>query len=386
MKQVRIGVDVTGIFLMSEIQSGTLTFSSSIFTASVLEGFVKAGLAENITLFAFGWARDALRERFPGVNIVSVGNRLTDKACSMLNRDVYFRMDTQRMLERAVANSNIDVLWNPWTNRVKGEFGKPSVVTIHDMIEYEETNDDAYRDGFDEAVAQADHIITPSQYIKEHLMSRYAFEEDMISVIPNAFVEEDRTQKAILGLPEKYILDVNAYKEHKNAITLIAAFDLIRDQTDCDLVLCGYGKDDEFYGRMLAEIKDRNLSDRVRFYYRIAKPEVEWLYNHAQMLVNPSLSEGFGRTPIEGALHNIPVLTSKATCLYEATLGMLEYVEDPCNPAEYAEKILKILNTGCAYDMRKAREAFLEHYNQEKIAGQYMQTCAEIVERKGGKQ
>lgn len=43
------------------------------------------------------------------------------------------------------------------------------------------------------------------------------------------------------------------------------------------------------------------------------------LYSNASLFVSPSLMEGFGFTPIEAAIHCVPVVCTKETALYETT-------------------------------------------------------------------
>lgn len=53
--------------------------------------------------------------------------------------------------------------------------------------------------------------------------------------------------------------------------------------------------------------------------------------------------EGFGYTPIEAAMLETPVLTSKETALYETTMGLLNYYEPVKDYKVLANRIKEIL-------------------------------------------
>ena len=147
-----------------------------------------------------------------------------------------------------------------------------------------------------------------------------------------------------LNITGKYILDINSYTERKNNITLLKAFYLIKDKTDLNLIFCGGQKDEKIFNELQDFVHANNLEKRVNFYFSIPEEEKNWLMLNATLFVNPSTFEGFGRTPVDAAICNIPVISSKATSLYEATQGLVNYYENPIDEIELSQKILYVLN------------------------------------------
>ena len=66
------------------------------------------------------------------------------------------------------------------------------------------------------------------------------------------------------------------------------------------------------------------------------------LYRDADVLVYPSLYEGFGLPPLEAMAAGIPVVAARSSCLPE-TLGDSAALVDPHDPDELAAAVERIL-------------------------------------------
>ncbi|HAZ95763.1 MAG TPA: glycosyl transferase group 1, partial [Treponema sp.] len=137
--------------------------------------------------------------------------------------------------------------------------------------------------------------------------------------------------------------DLNAYIEKKNPMTLLKAFNLIKDKTDLNLVFCGGYREDSIWNGMQEYMQANQISSRVKLLFRVKDEERNWLLANAALFVTPSLFEGFGRTPVEAAICKIPVISTKETSLFEATQGLCNYVENATDEKELAELMLNII-------------------------------------------
>ena len=369
--KLRIGIDMTDALTRWEVEKGQFLLSRSIYTADILDGLCRNGHADQLVIFTYFWAKDFLKARFPGVRIVCVGNRVCNAACRITGKNVYQKFNMTENISHSINACPVDLVWNPFLRAgiEKREIRHRTVATIHDMMEFRpEEQPDGFK-GFKYAVASADHLVTISEHVKKEFFEKLGgVPEDKISVIPNAIQLQNVQEEPVAGLSPGYILCVNGFYVHKNTMAPIRALDRIKEQTDCNLVLCGGSKDEHFYADVLQEIEARQLQDRISVFYQLPKAQVEWLYNHARLYVNPSRMEGFGRGPIEAALHGAPVLTSKETSLYEVTMGLLDYITDPTDTEEIAQDILRMLANGPTYDMKQAKEKYLKAYAPETVA------------------
>lgn len=104
---------------------------------------------------------------------------------------------------------------------------------------------------------------------------------------------------------------------------------------------------------------------------------------NARIFVNTSRFEGFGRTPIEAAMHGVPVLTSRETSLGEVTQDLLEYYDPADNVDKLAEKIKLILKGIINYDQERIDRIsaiYNRNYAALKIAKAYDELITQVYD------
>ena len=185
----------------------------------------------------------------------------------------------------------------------------------------------------------ASAIITISRFTRDELVRFTGLGRQAIYPIHlgvgEAWFTVERTQE-FPGRP--FLLYVGNVKPHKNLARLIQAFEMICDKTELDLVIAG--KKEGFItgdDRVIADAA--RLGSRVRFTGRISDEALKQYVSRAEMLVFPSLYEGFGLPPLEAMAANCPVIVSNAASLPEICGDAAIYC-DPLSPENIAEKIL----------------------------------------------
>jgi len=120
-----------------------------------------------------------------------------------------------------------------------------------------------------------------------------------------------------LSPTDRFFLYVGGVNPHKKLSVLIEALAVLRGQPayqDLRLVIVGETRIETFTPG-LADLKTLitklHLTDAVCFTGFLPDADIVYLFNAAQALVLPSLSEGFGLPAIEGAACGTPVV---ATC------------------------------------------------------------------------
>lgn len=195
------------------------------------------------------------------------------------------------------------------------------------------------------ALLRSRHIITISNFVKEDIRRFYPMvSSKKIETIYNSVIVETAigTTSPVAG---NYLLYVSMIREYKNLITLLKAFNMIKDKIKQKLVVIGRPVDDYYQKVVVPYILANRLDRRIIFITEPVSYELlVQYYQHAELLVHPSLLEGFGYTPIEAAMLETPVLTSKETALYETTMGLLNYYEPARDYKILACRIKEVLD------------------------------------------
>ena len=209
----------------------------------------------------------------------------------------------------------------------------PLVVTIHDLTHLIFP---AYRSRLHArlyaefmlrlACARAAHIVTPSNYTRQMLIERLEADPDRISVIPCAVNEfcrpRDKSEAANevganFDLSTPYILFIGSTAQHKNLMTLLAAYQQLRakrrDIPTLVLVLPRKSKQ----SRANSKLTPFTTAPGVHCLHAVADHSLASLYSAALMTVVPSFEEGFGLPVIESMACGTPVVCSDAASLPE---------------------------------------------------------------------
>lgn len=378
---MKIAIDCT-FFGHNEARDKKLSLSTSIFTADILDAFARMGLADNFVLFVNYNHADFFRERFPQYKLcvlrffpLSIANKLTRgrfKGTKYLKKLGIFK--------RKAENGGFSAIWFPYC--VDYTFVKTklrSLCTIHDIYRVHRSGKDGWSFITDENCT----LTTVSDYTKNDIIKTFALEENrasLITKIPNSIVFDVSKQSEIADLVgKKYILDLNAYIDKKNPMTLLKAFNLIKNNIKEDLIFCGGYKDETVFADMNAFVEKNELSERVKMLFRVTDEERNWLLTHAFLFVTPSLFEGFGRTPVEAAICKIPVISTKETSLFEATMRLCNYVENAKDEMELASLMKdKVFNLDTAEKLEQIANTLSENYEPMNLAKKYLEILMQM--------
>lgn len=248
---------------------------------------------------------------------------------------------THLRLSAEVALHRPDVLFVP--SHVVPLYHPPTVVTIHDV---------GYRD-FPAAhplrsrlaleattrwsVATARRVIVPSRHTGSALQRVYNVSEQKLVVIPHGYDPRFRPLAAPLiqeglermGIRQPFLLFVGTLQPRKNLHRVLQAFTrAVADGLPHDLVLAGQRG---WLTEPLFRELDRAVTavrGRMHVTGYVDDADLPVLYNGADALVFPSLSEGFGLPALEAMACGVPVLASNTSSLPEV-IGDAGLLVDP---------------------------------------------------------
>ena len=143
-------------------------------------------------------------------------------------------------------------------------------------------------------------------------------------------------------LARPYVLFVGVAKPHKNLVGLLQAFAMILDRVPHDLVIVGSNRDALRTRDRSVEQGLEPLAGRVRFLGQLELSSLQRCVAGADLLVQPSFSEGFGLPPLEAMAAGTPCLVSRIDSLAEVCGDAAAYC-DPHDPANVAQRLLELL-------------------------------------------
>jgi glycosyltransferase involved in cell wall biosynthesis len=207
----------------------------------------------------------------------------------------------------------------------------PGVVTIHDLA-FEDHRDDfatatgaKYRFFAPRAARSAQRVICVSEFTAGDVVRRYGVDPARIRVIPNAPSLAVGDAPAPEGEP--YLLAVGDLRAKKNLRRLVEAWGALG--TGHRLVLAGLG---ELPG-LPAAVETVGYLDDER---------LDALMRGADVVVHPSLHEGFGLVVLEAMVRGVPVAAAGNTALPE-TGGDAAVYFDPLDVASITAAIREAL-------------------------------------------
>jgi glycosyltransferase involved in cell wall biosynthesis len=231
-----------------------------------------------------------------------------------------------------------------------------TINTIHDILfeshpEFYTRAENAYfRALIPGSARRADHIITVSQFSKKDIVSRYKVDPDKVTVVEHESRDEfrlmnsDECKEIILrkyGIVAPFALYVGRVNPRKNLVRLVEAFSrLYRKGVRHKLVIVG--KHDWMAEKVVQQVKNASLEDAVIFTGYIDSDDVPVFYNAAEMLVFPSICEGFGLPVMEAMACGVPVITSYGSSLEEVAGGAAILI-DPCSIDSIADAMERVI-------------------------------------------
>jgi glycosyltransferase involved in cell wall biosynthesis len=160
------------------------------------------------------------------------------------------------------------------------------------------------------------------------LVELYGVHPDRLRVVPlgggeqperEVDPEQARRRIASLGVDGPYALHVGRIEPRKNQLTALAAVEHLNSL----LLVCAGSVVDEGMAARL------DGSRRCRLLGRVSDADLEALYAQAEVVIFPSLYEGFGLPVLEGMRRGVPVVTVAVSSLPEVGGSAALFVEDP---------------------------------------------------------
>ena len=239
--------------------------------------------------------------------------------------------------------------WTSYTAGVAAKIasGKPLIVHAHATAFDQAAGDHVDPSVFTiekEAFEIADKIIAVSNFTKNIIVAKYGIPAEKIVVVYNGCDanEPERHQVVLHKLKSrgtKIVLYHGRITIQKGVDYLIAAARKVVDvERNVVFIVSGWGDMSEQVMRQVASL---GLSTHFIFTGPLWDAERDQMYQSADLVVMPSVSEPFGLVPLESIRHGTPVLISKQSGVSEVLTHVLKV--DFWDVNEMADKIVAAL-------------------------------------------
>jgi len=253
-----------------------------------------------------------------------------------------------------------------------------TVVTIHDLIFirypylFKTIDRKIYYKKSKSACRRADKIIAVSEQTKKDIINFFDISEKKITVVYQgcnkvfqSSIPLEQKEEVLIKyqIPKDYLLYVGSIEKRKNLLTILKTLKELPNQK---LVVIGKGR--SYKEKCLKFIAKNNLSTRVTFLSRLSLEEMAAIYQSAQIMIYPSIFEGFGIPILESLFSKTPVITSKGGCFSESGGPNSKYI-NPLSIKEMKKAILEIQNsTNLQNSMAEKGFEYAQNYTDDKIS------------------
>jgi len=227
----------------------------------------------------------------------------------------------------------------------------PAIVTCHDIIAFRfPGNHNAFSEYIRRkniaAMTRASFIIFISDHTKNNFLKLFDFDESRTAVIylgaSDLFKPRDKmTCREELGLPlnRRIILHVGTEAPRKNPVTLFQVIKKLKSNIP-DILLIRIGGKRPATKQIVTEL---SLTENVSYFGNLPEEKLVKFYNAADVMIFPSIYEGFGLPVLEALQSGCPLVASNATSIPEIT-GDAALLHDPMEVDSFVATIEKLLD------------------------------------------
>ncbi|ACB49392.1 mannosyl transferase B [Crocosphaera subtropica ATCC 51142] len=268
------------------------------------------------------------------------------------------------------------------------------IMTIHDLTfikfpNYSTKIVKGYLKRIKRCLSWTDAIITFSESTKQDIIQLLNIDPNIIYVTPQAsrYSPNYLTRQILYDnrniidyyLYKPYFLFVSTLEPRKNILTLIEAFEYLKQNYKIPHQLILIGKKGWNYKDIFNKINTSQFKDDIQHLDYISDELVAIFYSQAEAFIYPSFYEGFGLPILEAMTLGSPVITSHTSSLPEVAGDAALYI-DPTDYYQLAQIMLKVIdNSTLRKEMINKGKIQAEQFSWEKTAEATLNVYQSII-------
>ncbi|MFA6888684.1 MAG: glycosyltransferase family 1 protein [Candidatus Woesearchaeota archaeon] len=249
---------------------------------------------------------------------------------------------------------------------------KKVIVSVRDVIKNQQDNKigsfilSLYQKACFLGIKKAPILITDSESEKKHIIQTLHYKKNIITIPlgidPKEFHKQKKCKKPFFFASQCNVLFVGTEEKRKNFPTVLKAIAYLKKSIPTiRLIKVGNPLIQSERIKNIQLIQKLGIEQNVFFVGHIEKGIAKY-YNAADVLVMPSLKEGFGFPILEAMACGCPVIASQCDSLPEIGKDAIEYIDDPFDYKNLANKIsillthTKIRNNNVSKGLKRAKD------------------------------
>lgn len=355
---ITIGFDITPILYNRGV---------SRYTSNIIKALAKE---EDVTLRLFGSSFRANKQ------LKTVAKELLDETNISTKPNIHsFPPSFLKTMWYTAGRLHIESLmpkidvFHAWEELIPPTYKTPTVATIHDLalFKFEKIAHPKTKEKHTLALRRLmdtkSHVIAVSQQTKRDLLELFSFPEDHVHVVPEAVPQEIIFPESVLlsseklkhlGVTRPYFLWVGVNEPRKNFPKALEAWRQFSKTHDF-IVVGSAGT---------AEIKPEQ---GLKVLGGVGMVELASLYKNAELLLFPSMYEGFGLPILEAFQYGCPVVTSTISAMSE-TAADAAFLVSPSEVDSIVAGIHEALNKGKRSALQEKMKKRVKSFSWKKSA------------------
>lgn len=236
------------------------------------------------------------------------------------------------------------------------------------------------------ALNRAAHIICVSTSLKKTVESLGVGTPKTVinnGIATAEFRPQDKTESCrSLGLDpaRPRLLFAGNFVPVKGIIYLLQAFpEVLKHCGDCELILLGARKGKRDRDRYANEIEETGIAHALKIVERVQHSEFSAWIHASDVIVLPSIHEGFGLVAAEALSCGRPVVSTKSGGPEDIVTEGLGYLVEPRNPDALADAIVKTLNGEGIADADTLSRSIRERFDYEVVTDKILDVYRDVL-------
>jgi glycosyltransferase involved in cell wall biosynthesis len=283
-----------------------------------------------------------------------------------------------------LTEGEVDLFIFPSIHWVDDKFIKKSIVFVMDVLPLSLPNVfprsvvRQWRNKYCKSIRAAKAVVTISNWSFIEIIKNVKVSEDSVFVInpgvEQNYLAEPITKKKSLHIPRgPYFIFIGSNDYHKNLQVIIEAM-MYKSLSNIKLVVVGENFSYEQKRQWL-----NFTNERIFFYGYLDESNLSKLLSRSKGLLLPSYNEGFGLTPFEAALHDVPSVCSNRPAMNQLLKGAC-FFANPFKKNEWKDSMLEILQNDEAVSVRLENAKFLaSSFNWRRFFTLFMSNVSKLL-------